>query len=267
MSWTQVMMQRPRLLRRFGDVVIDVNEIVMVQNNSVWLRTEGGALKWYGVGGEAADAIRSYFTPASERKHEQSSGTAGTVQESCRCQHSDRSSSEESAEAQERLQDRSCVVTSSPAEGSAGGEDGTGAEEGAREMAEEVGFCGDNVECKVACILEDGVPSGFFLEKEFTPRVFALHQLEETGDIKKTIDDLKSMAVRSPHNYYDCGDQVIFHKGLPHPYNDDKCWEAAKWLDENAERLTLIPGKCTRVRLPNGNICRELLKGYKCLKG
>ncbi len=125
-----------RNLVRFADVVIDVNEIVMVQNRSVWLRTQNGELAWYGVGKEAADAIRSYFTPASGRCHCKSGQSQGTSDKAPKdvpalpgkpaC-----SAEADSSKAQGQSQDRSCGVTSSPADGSAGGEDGTSAEEGA----------------------------------------------------------------------------------------------------------------------------------------
>lgn len=129
-------------LHRFADVVIDVNEIVMVAGDRVLLRFGQGAMEWYGVGKEAADAIRSCFTPASGRCHcksGQSQGTSGKAPEDVPALPGKPACSAEadSSKAQGQSQDRSCGVTSSPADGAAGGEDGTSAEEGASTEAAE----------------------------------------------------------------------------------------------------------------------------------
>lgn len=50
--------------RKFSDVVIDTNKVVMVRKSLVLL--DNG--EWYDVGDEAADAMRKAFTPHCERE-------------------------------------------------------------------------------------------------------------------------------------------------------------------------------------------------------
>ena len=53
-----------KCLRKYADVVIDTNKVLMVRKSLVLL--DNG--EWYDVGDEAADAMRKAFTPQCERE-------------------------------------------------------------------------------------------------------------------------------------------------------------------------------------------------------
>lgn len=51
-------------MRKFADIVIDLNKVTMLKKSSVLL--EDG--NWHDIGDEAADAMRLAFTPLSDRE-------------------------------------------------------------------------------------------------------------------------------------------------------------------------------------------------------
>lgn len=116
--------------KRFEDVVLDLRKLAMLDGNMVIL--DDGTKR--GVSDKAADAIRRYFTPASAKEqNEPSRGTCDTAQEA-RPESPSLPSAGDTAEgpsaARARLQCPTSPLTSSPAEGSAKEEDGTGSEKG-----------------------------------------------------------------------------------------------------------------------------------------
>ena len=109
--------------RKFGDVVIDLQKMAMLTDDGVVVLTDGTKMC---VGKEAADAIRSYFTPASGRQSGQRSDTGDTAKGPSPSLRPDSLPSEEECEAtQGQLEHPSCVDTSFPAGGPATGEDAT----------------------------------------------------------------------------------------------------------------------------------------------
>lgn len=100
-------------LRRFGDVVLDLERVVLVAGSHVWM--DDG--REYDVGDKAADAIRSCFTPEpAAGRREPSQDTCDTAPEDLPGSHATMSceQEEESSSVRARLQCPSSSITSFP---------------------------------------------------------------------------------------------------------------------------------------------------------
>ena len=116
-------------LRRFADVVVDLERVAMVVGDKVFL--ENG--QFIGVGGAAADAIRR-ATPVCPEPGQDTRGTGRTAT-ACQGSGSERPA-QRASEAQERLECPSSSITSFLRESPVGEEHGTKAEKKTMEKEE-----------------------------------------------------------------------------------------------------------------------------------
>ncbi len=122
-------------LKRFGNVVLDLNRVAMVKDGVVFM--DDG--KMYGIDGKSADAILEFFTPASElQRSEPSQGTCDTAQATNPVSSGPaRRSPSRSSAVRARLQCPSSSVTSFPGHEAPAGEDDAEPAEAEDESGEE----------------------------------------------------------------------------------------------------------------------------------